>query len=404
MATLTNLRHFYFGPDMIFPVGILGTLTNLRSIPFVHVSLTGTGIEELSALSQLKDTLKIHNLEYVTDEGARKANLGEKKHLRKLILRWDLQGPSSSSDSHKRVLEGLRPHSNLEYLEIQGFMGVNFPGWLSLLNNLKEIKLWGSNKCEGVPVFGHLRHLRVLGMYGLLNLKCMESEFYGYDEVAATSEEIKFLFPALKILHIQDARNLTDWMEAPTGRVNIFPSLEELSLAHCDKLIYAPSHFPFLKKLVIKYMDRGSMPIASILSNQLTTLTSVVIRDVNGLTSLPDQMFKDNMSLAYLSIWNCIELASIGPHGFGCGTSLQDLNISECGNLRYFPDGLNPTSLRKLYIRNCPLLSSLPRGLENSTFLETLELWGCSEIISVPIPPHGLSSLKIEDCSQSMIL
>lgn len=104
------------------------------------------------------------------------------------------------------------------------------------------------------------------------NLTCIGSEFYGDNHVnfgAGTSkEETRDLFPALKTLHIEEARNLIEWMEAPTERASrVFPCLEELTLIHCDQLTSAPTHFPSLQKLVIEDMNSGGMPIASILSN-----------------------------------------------------------------------------------------------------------------------------------------
>ncbi|KAK9920529.1 hypothetical protein M0R45_029084 [Rubus argutus] len=120
----------------------------------------GPGIEELGGLNQLKDTLSIYGLENVRDgEEAQKANLAEKKH-------------------------------------IEGFMGVKFPSWLFLSNNLKEIELFECNKCEGVPILGHLPNLVHVKMMRMENLKCLGSEFYGYDHVSMHAKAA--LFPALK--------------------------------------------------------------------------------------------------------------------------------------------------------------------------------------------------------------
>ncbi|PRQ39207.1 putative P-loop containing nucleoside triphosphate hydrolase, leucine-rich repeat domain, L [Rosa chinensis] len=323
VANLINLRHIYFGRYMKVPGGILRRLTNLRSLPFLKVgNKTGPGIEELGCLNQLHDTLSIYGLENVGDgEEASKANLVEKKHICKLILDWKLSRPSHNVENDDDVLEGLRPHSSLEFLEIQGFLGVKFPSWLFLANHLKKIELSGCNKCEGVPVLGHLPNLSCVKIMRMENLTRIGSEFYGDDHVNSgngSSKEARPLFPALKTLHIEWAQNLIDWMEAPTeGATTVFPLLEELTLIGCDKLTSAPSHFPSLKKLVIEWLDSGGMPIASILSNKLTTLTHLRLLEVGGLTCLPEGMLENNKNLAHLEITQCSELTCISPQSQG---------------------------------------------------------------------------------------
>ncbi|KAM5560290.1 putative disease resistance protein RGA3 [Rosa sericea] len=420
IANLINLRHVYFGIHVKVPAGVLGRLINLRSLPSVKMGKeTGPQIGELGGLSHLKDTLSIYNLEHVRDkEEAEKANLVEKKHLRKLFLGWTPRRPSNSADSDEVVLEALKPHSNLEFLEIHGFMGVKLPSWI-LSNNLKEIELEGCNKCGGVPALGQLPNLVHVKMKTMENLKCLGYEFYGYDH---ESDDTKVLFPALETLYIQEVRNLTEWMEVPTGRVTVFPCLEKLTLRSCDQLGSAPSHFASLKKLVIDGMNCGGIPIASILSNKLTTLTSLEIGRVSGLACLPERLLENNQHLSYLKIEHCTELTCIAPpqsQGFEyCCASLQELTICYCPKLRCLPDyGLlslekleirscsslesipiipehgGLPSLRQLVIEECPQLSSLPDGLQYCTSLQRLRIGSCPKIKSIPIPSEGLPSL-----------
>ncbi|XP_040372178.1 putative disease resistance protein RGA4 isoform X2 [Rosa chinensis] len=422
IANLINLRHIYFDETVEVPAGVLGRLTNLRSLPPVKIGKeTGTGIGELGGLNHLKDHLSIRNLEHVRDkEEAEKANLVEKKHLRKLYLGWTLRRPSNGAYSDEVVLEVLRPHSNLEFLWISGFMGVKFPSWLSLSNNLKEIGLSNCNQCEGVTVLGHLPNLVRLDLSWMQNLRCLGNEFYGYDPV---SDDTKVLFPALKTLDIGWAENLIEWMEMPTERVTVFPCLENLGLSFCDQLRSAPSHFPSLKSLRIIGMNNGGIPIASILSNSLTTLTSLHISIVKGLACLPERLLENNQNLSCLCISYCEELTCIAPpHSQGyehCRrASLQELRISGCPKLRclrdygllslemleirdcsslesipIIPEHGGLPSLRLLRIEECPQLSSLPDGLQYCTSLQFLLIGSCPKITSIPIPSEGLLSL-----------
>ncbi|KAM5554912.1 putative disease resistance protein RGA3 [Rosa sericea] len=368
MRNLISLRHVKFDARLCFkkfPVGI-GRLTNLQSIPFFIVGQKGSpGIEELASLNQLKGNLSIYHLELVKDgDEAKKANLVEKTRIRKLSFEWAKYWPPRNKHDED-VLEGLKPPPQLECLEINNFMGDNLPSWI----------------------------------------------------------ETNALFPALKTLSIREASNLLQWMEAEV--LPAFPCLEELSLLHCRQLTIAPSHFPSLRRLVIEHMDSCN-PIASILSNRLTTLTSLTIMNVKGLTSLPEGTLSNNKNLAYLEIRSCQDLTSIGPDVLmGCCTALRSLNISKCPNLRYLPEGLHPqclkrliidnceslefipiaeglTSLQELSILGCPKLCSLPMGLESCTSLEMLEIGSCSKITSIPIG-HGLPLLRgldIVDCLQ----
>ncbi|PRQ33281.1 putative leucine-rich repeat domain, L domain-containing protein [Rosa chinensis] len=400
IANLVNLRHVYYGKYVEVPVGILGRLTNLRSLPSIKVGKEkGPRIEELGGLIQLQHGLCIYGLENVRDgEEAKKAKLVEKKHLSKLTLDWKLSRPSNNVDNEDDVLEGLQPHSSLEILKIGGFMGVTLPSWLSLASHLIEIELCECNNCEGVPALGHLPNLRHLKIKSMQNLKCLGSHFYGYehvsDAVAGTSKETRALFPALKTLHIEEATHLIEWMEAPTGRVSgVFPCLEELTLENCRDLRSAPSHFPTLKRLVIRDMGSG-MPVVSILSTKLTTLTYLRLSDIQGLTCLPEGILENNKNLAKLRLDLCYHLTDITPQGSEyCCSSLQSVHISRCQNLRYLPDGLLTPSLKKLRLFDCRSLEFIPDSTRGLIALEALTLIGCSKIKSIPTT-QGLTSLQ----------
>ncbi|ONI22169.1 hypothetical protein PRUPE_2G111800 [Prunus persica] len=363
LQNLINLRHIYFYPyDMKFPAG-MGRLTNLRTLQYFIVGKeTGRGIEELAGLNLLKGQLYISNLEHMRD--------GEEAKKAKLVkktniskLKFQWAEDRSSITNDEEVLEGLQPHpSKLEFLQLFNFMGDKCPSWI------------------------------------------MSSSF-----------------PVLKRLKIYNARNLTEWLESG---IVVFPCLEELVLRNCDKLRSAPSHFPSLKTLKIHSMGSG-MPIANI-SNKLTTLTSLTIRKISGLVSLPEGMLKNNKNLTYLEIEDCQELTRIAsPDVVGSCALLDSVRISNCPILAYLPDGLLTTSLKKLVVQDCnglqllPVtqalpslckleitgcqeLSSLPSGLDYYTSLQELAISNCDMLTSALI--HSLPSLRklsIFGCSMS---
>ncbi|XP_068311903.1 putative disease resistance protein RGA3 [Pyrus communis] len=411
LQNLINLRHIYFDKSTKFPQGIR-RLTCLRTLPYFSVgNEIGRRIEELAGLKQLKGKLIICNLKHVKNgEEAKKAKLEDKRKICHLSFQWTKNRSITNNNKEGDVLEGLRPHSELESLSIENFMGNKFPSWMMsrslLLNNLKKIQLLGCDKCEGVPPLGHLPNLTELKINGMANMKCVGAEFYGYDHVhnvATTSKEIITLFPALKVLNISRCGNLIEWKEAPTmsaQKVVVFPCLEKLTIKGCSKLRNVPSHFPSLQKLKIISSDSGK-PIEEI-SSGLTTLNFLIIRSIQELTCLPQGILKNNNNLSSMEIRDCNDLTCIAPDVFGSWGSLERLDIWKCEKLRHLADGLDTlplleeltikecpslelipithgmASLRELVIEYCGRLSSLPSGLEYCTSLQKLKIWECN--------------------------
>ncbi|XP_021826397.1 putative disease resistance protein RGA1 [Prunus avium] len=361
LQNLINLRHIYFKKNaMDFPVG-MGRLSNLRSLSYFIVGKEkGRGIEELGGLKHLKGKISIYHLEHVRDiEEAKKAKLAEKTNIRKLKFEWG-EGRSSAINNDRDVLEGLAPHSELGILKICNFSSDQFPSWMTSGN----------------------------------------------------------LFSSLKILSIDNAKNLIEW----TGAA-IFPRLEELFLRNCNQLKSAPTHFPCLQKLTIDSMDSG-MPIANI-STQLTTLSHLTIKEMKELASLPEGMLKKNKKLSYLAIRSCPDLTCIAADVFGCCASLESLRIYGCPNLRTLPDGLHTLlSLKELIIRDCKSLECIPvtQGLASlckfpidnaknliewtgaAIFprLEELFLRNCNQLKSAPTHFPCLQKLTIDSMDSGM--
>ncbi|TQD75161.1 hypothetical protein C1H46_039301 [Malus baccata] len=383
LQNLINLRHIYFHASTKFPQGI-GRLTCLQTLPYFSVgNEIGRRIEELAGLKQLKGKLIVCNLEHVKNgEEAKKAKLEDKTKVRHLSFKWTANR-STTNNNEEDVLEGLRPHCELESLSIENFMGNKFPPWMmsgSLpLNNLKRIQLLGCDKCEGVPPFGHLPSLTDLKIRGMANLKCVGAEFYGYDlvhNVAKKSEEVITLFPALKVLYISECSDLNEWKQAPTTsrkKVVVFPCLEMLTVENCSKFGRAQSLLSSVQKLEMSSCE-GLSRLPSGLKNY-TSLQKLSIKNCDGLSG-PLSL---GASLLEVSIGNCNGISV----PLSAWASLVELDISFCHNLTSIEmkgSGSLTASLQKLTILCCNELTSIPALPQQCPSLQELEIHGCPKL------------------------
>ncbi|KAE8731516.1 hypothetical protein F3Y22_tig00002799pilonHSYRG00008 [Hibiscus syriacus] len=111
--------------------------------------------------------------------------------------------------------------------------------------------------------------------------------------------------------------------------------------------------------------------------------------------------------LKHLTLKDCQSLKFLPSAITMISCPLEELKIEDCPALTFFANGRLPTVLRRLKIRFCEALVSLPQGLmqiDNSTsnvsHLENLEIVGCPSLISFPEGkfPSSLKILKIWRC------
>ncbi|KAH7677533.1 P-loop containing nucleoside triphosphate hydrolase protein [Dioscorea alata] len=206
------------------PAGV-GQLSSLRTLPiFIVGGRTNCNIRELGSLS-IEGQLYIKNLKNIRDpHEAKEANLKEKQGLQSLRLLWDMnanQRPGQSSNDNlsgdeefrsdlienqllhnmvpesdlvDEVLENLQPDTNINELEIEGYVGKKFPTWMmdvSLLPNLVDLTLDSCIRCETLPPLGQLPHLKVLRRRQLCAISCIDSSFYGGHAAFPVLEELE---------------------------------------------------------------------------------------------------------------------------------------------------------------------------------------------------------------------
>ncbi|KAF8038100.1 hypothetical protein BT93_B0836 [Corymbia citriodora subsp. variegata] len=360
------------------------------------------GLGELNGLNNIRGSLVIENLGYVTDveTESKDANLKGKHSLEFLVLIWsDFDRNDAVIGNREEVLlDGLRPHSSLQKLISSKYQGESFPRWMmdslvSFLPNLIEVCFGECGRCKCLPPLGQLPSLEYLCIDLLPELECIES---GHSSTSIAS------FPKLSRLTLHDCEKLK--------AMPLAPHLEELDLYNANAQLPI-SQMRDLKKL--KRLSIMGMKFLECLPEEcfqsFTSLESLYIRGCNRLTSLSQGM-RHLTSLVDLSIGRCKELdISIDervnlldfrrlhslrsveifdlpkptslPLWLLQAVNLEHLNIWECDNLKDIPEQIEALRLlQRLDIKACPSLTSLPEGMRRLTSLTDLVIWGCPEL------------------------
>eukprot|EP00258_Populus_trichocarpa_P043544 XP_024459563.1 putative disease resistance protein RGA3 [Populus trichocarpa] len=158
ISKLINLRHLDVGCTLdedlcenleYMPCGI-GKLTSLQTLSCFVVAKKKSpksemigGLDELRMLNELRGSLEIRVKGYeggscVSEfEGAK---LIDKDYLQSLTVWWDPELDSDSDiDLYDKMLQSLRPNSNLQELRVEGYGGMRYGGWTGFDKSEKVI-------------------------------------------------------------------------------------------------------------------------------------------------------------------------------------------------------------------------------------------------------------------------
>ncbi|XP_055820920.1 putative disease resistance protein RGA1 [Solanum dulcamara] len=349
----------------------IGSLTCLKTLGrFVVGERKGYQLGELRNLN-LQGSISITHLERVkNDTEAKEANLSAKANLHSLSMSWDIYGPHRYESE---VLECLKPHPNLKYLEIIGFSGFRLPDWINylFLERVVSIIINGCGNCSCLPPFGELPCLESLQLWkGSVKVDYVEEE--DIDVHSRFPRRIRF--PSLRKLIIGGFRNLKGLLKKEVEEQ--FPVLEEMTIYWCPMFV-----IPTLStvKTLEVYGDMADATGFRSISN-LRALTFLHIRR-NKASSLPEEMFKSLANLKYLTISFLENLKEL-PTSLASLHALKRLKIEYCWALEKLPqEGLEGfTSLTELSVYNCKMLKCLPEGLQHLTALTSLTIRECPEL------------------------
>lgn len=168
-----------------------------------------------------------------------------------------------------------------------------------------------------------------------------------------------------------------------------FPAIEELwsglrlhtlVLRNCERLITLPADLR-----VDCLLDVSGCLNLEQLPSSIRKLYTLRAAGCLMLHALPPEL-----EVYTLDIHGCPNLRSL-PRVL----SVKDLNISGCVSLTHWPDAL-PTGPRRLYMRGCTGLSSLPPG---KVEFDQLDIGDCLQITELPVDLHITGWLDLANTS-----
>ncbi|XP_047063667.1 disease resistance protein RGA2-like [Lolium rigidum] len=273
---------------------------------------------------------------------------------------------------------------------------------------LKELWISGCVQLAVLDGLHFLTSLRFLHMEMNPELSCAWE--HKLQEQEQSGNPIQLLPPSLEKLDVQ---KLTDGVQS--GLLTCLPTITELEIWESPNLTSLQlGCCRALKKLEIR--NCGSL--ASMEGLQLCrNLTSLTVFDSpmvgSFLELVPHQQGGSEIwsglealaisDVSVLSVPLCKQLTSLRRLQFGPQVGEQpEIMVSLTEEQERALQLL--TSLQELDFSSCPNLLSLPANLHSLTSLETLYIWNCKSITSLPdmgLPP-SLRNLQLYECSEEL--
>lgn len=420
VTRLCNLRHID-GPTFLTSemhhVGKLKALQELEEFP---VSKSHK-IQELGGIKHLRGSIAISNLEKVKYGNAAKAKLHDKGNLNSLKLEWSsvkvqsytkprtsICGCNIFPDKSRlsaKVLERLKPHSDLRVLEINWYIGVTSPSWFTpnVLGNIVGMRLRNCIKWKKPPPLGQLPHLKTL-------------KLEKWNELHSFGGEI---FPKLEELSLEGMPKL--------GGINdcagCFPCLKLLTIRNCENL----KKMPLLESSVLAEIYVEGVGLEKLLLRSTSSgadhriresLKKLTMQDCPDLLTVGDKACLPS-SLLHLQITACPKTQELSFKGdslllrtvhmdrisllepnFKRLESLEELVIEDA-ELTSLDEKIPSTllsTLKKLCLIGCEEFVALPEDMKQFSSLKILRLKKCHKISSLPYLPYNLDELRVDDC------
>ncbi|XP_004301485.1 PREDICTED: putative disease resistance protein At3g14460-like [Fragaria vesca subsp. vesca] len=213
-------------------------------------------------MEQLHGSLRIDRVGSIAKDDAseiEKAQLGKKKHLRSLGVRFQEEDGEQRKGDDEIVKALLQPHENLERLFIFHCHGtIESLYRIKSLQNLRHVNLYDWRFCEVLPPLGKLPSLEVLEIQKMDIVKKVGDEFFGIEKQDSETLSAGILFPKLKQLSSWGMFKWQEWegITRDSSEIIIMPRLSSLEFWACSQLKALPDflyNITALRTLTIEF-------------------------------------------------------------------------------------------------------------------------------------------------------
>ncbi|XP_050148629.1 disease resistance protein RPV1-like isoform X9 [Malus sylvestris] len=376
-----------------FPV-IFEPMEHLKSL-----NLRGTAIKELHSSIKFLPALKKIELEGCKRLSSIPSSICKLKYLEELNL--------SCCFELENFPEILEPMEHLKSLNLSGTAVKELPLSIEFLPALTYIQLCGCKRLSSIPTsICKLKYLKELDLSYCSELESFPEilepmEHLGSLNLSGTTVEelhssIEFL-PALKEIRLRDCKRLSSIPKS----ICKLKYLEELDLSCCSQLENFPENLEPMEHLKSLNLSGTIVTELHSLIKFLPVLKRIQLRGCERLSSIPKNICKfkylEELDLSYCSqLENFPEILEPMEHlkslNFS-GTAVKELHSL----IKFLP------ALKRIQLRGCERLSSIPKSICKLKYLEELDLSCCSELENFPEIMEPMEHLKFLNLSGTAV-
>ncbi|KAA8538999.1 hypothetical protein F0562_025691 [Nyssa sinensis] len=265
---------------------------------------------------------------------------------------------------------------------IQGLTGLEE---LNIIRCGELASLW-QNEVQLQLYLPALRHLVIKNCPQLF---CLFDEKDEEEEGAGGGGQREGL-PCMRMLEYLEIHDCGKLEKLPQD-LHTLTFLGELTIDNCPRLISFPkTGLPSTLRTLTISKCRALETLTEVLmhNNRIEVLD---VSDCPSLTSLSSRTALP-ATLKVLRIIHCKNLESIVVEGLQTNSALDSVRIWDCKNLKSLPDG--PHNLSQLVISDCDNLEFLSEGWLSTTSLRKLQIVNCKKLEALPNRSHNLTSLQ----------